>query len=270
MIEFGEYNNIVSYIKTASELNNEAIMWVYSYKIDDIMFDAGCANARNELKEYLKNVNIEKLVVSHYHEDHFGGASLFSKDSLIFARPETRDVMSNPPKLNEFFQWAWGQPEPVEDIQSIPESIMVGEMTFEVIELFGHSPEMIGLYEKERGWLFSADAVPLPTRKNIAMPEENVPMLIETMERIHKLKPKVLFDSHRGPIENPSDHILKRIEYLKNLQQKIQGMHNEGMSIQEIEDQLEIVPPWYMDLTEGRFGVDLLIKSLLNEKADSE
>jgi ribonuclease/clavin/mitogillin len=265
MIEFGDYNKDISYIKTASEFNNDALMWVYSYRIDNVMFDAGCPNAKHEFKEYLKHVDIDKLVISHFHEDHSGGASLFVDKAIIYARPETREIIRDPPQLSEFFQWAWGQPEPVENVEVVPEVIEIGDMTFETIELFGHSPEMIGLYEKERGWLFSADAVPSQTRKNAAMPEENVPRIIETMEKILRLKPKVLFDGHRGPIENPSEHISKRVGFLKELQKKIQDMHGNGLSISEIKDQLDLEPPWYMDLTEGRFSFDHLIKSLLTD-----
>ena len=82
----------------------------------------------------------------------------------------------------------WGQPEPVEDVEPMPPTFSVGNWQFEVVPLPGHYEGMVGFYEKEKGWLFSADAVPLPSRRQIAMPEENVPQMIATMERLLRIR----------------------------------------------------------------------------------
>jgi glyoxylase-like metal-dependent hydrolase (beta-lactamase superfamily II) len=122
---------------------------------------------------------------------------------------------------------------------------------------------MIGFYEKERGWLFSADAVPLPSRKQLAMPDENVTEMIATMEKIQDLNLNMLFDGHRGPVESPKEYIQKRIDYLKDIQISIKELHSQGHDIPEIQEKLGIEGPWYVDMTEGRFRIDHLIRSLL-------
>ncbi|MGY5854314.1 MAG: MBL fold metallo-hydrolase [Candidatus Thorarchaeota archaeon] len=270
MIEFGNYNDDVSYVKTATEFNNDAIMWIYSYRIADVMFDAGCASAKDELKEYLSKNPVKRLYLSHSHEDHCGNASLFQSSAAIYAHPAAQETLLNPPELNEFFAWVWGQPDPLDSIIDLPEEFSIGDFHFKVIELFGHAYDMVGFFEPERSWLFSADSVPVPSRKSMAMPEENVPQMIVTMEKILDLDLEVLFDSHRGPIESPHEHISKRIEYLKDLQARIKSLYGEGMNIEEIPRELGIEGPWYMDLTGERFRIDHLIKSLLNDKPDSE
>ena len=270
MIEFGEYDDIISYVKTATEYNNEAIMWIYSYRIADVMFDAGCANSKDEMMEYLKKNPIKRLYISHSHEDHCGNASIFQSSSDIYAHPAAKETLLNPPEYNEFFAWVWGQPEPLDSVIDMPEEFSVGDLNFKVLELFGHAYDMVGFYEPEKRWLFSADAVPVPSRKSMAMPEENIPQQIVTMEKIQSLNLDVLFDSHRGPIESPEEHITKRIDYLKDLQTRIKSLDSDGMTIEQMQKELGIEGPWYMDLTGERFRIDHLINSLLNDVAESE
>ena len=76
----------------------------------------------------------------------------------------------------------------------------------------------------------------------------------------------VLFDAHKGPIESPQSHIEVRINYLKEMQEKIHSLHGEGKTIPEIIEELGIEGPWYMDMTEGRFSLDYFVKSILFDK----
>ncbi|MFX1563419.1 MAG: MBL fold metallo-hydrolase [Promethearchaeota archaeon] len=262
IVPFGD----VTCVKTGTAREGQVLMWVYAYQVGDLLFDAGCANAAEELKHYASDSSIKRVVISHTHEDHFGGCAALTGDATIFANPSAIKEIRKPPQLNIFFQSVWGQPKPVKDVELLPSTFSVESLEFEVIPLPGHYEEMIGLYEADREWLFSADAVPLPSQKQIAMPEENVPQMIATMERILTLDLKVLFDGHRGPIREPKNHIRKRVEYLCNLQQSIRKMHEEGKSIPEIQTILAFKEPFYLPWTEGRFGIDYLIKSLLDDQ----
>lgn len=266
MIDVVPFDEDVTCVKTGTAREGQVLMWVYAYHVGDVLFDAGCANAANELQHYASSSSIQRVVVSHTHEDHYGGCAALTGDATIFASPSAMKEIREPPQLNIFFQSVWGQPEPVEDVELLPSTLSVGSLEFEVISLPGHYEGMIGLYEAEKGWLFSADAVPLPSRKQIAMPEENVPQMIATMERILTLDVKVLFDGHRDPILEPEAHIRRRVEYLRGLQQRIKKMQAEGKSIPEIQTILGFKEPFYLPWTEGRFGIDYLIKSLLGDQ----
>jgi ribonuclease/clavin/mitogillin len=266
MIDVVPFDNEIKCIKTGSAREGQVLMWVYSYHVGDLLFDAGCANASEELKQYVLSNLIKRVVVSHTHEDHFGGCAALANEATIYASPSAIKEIQEPPQLNIFFQSVWGQPKPVKDVELLPSSFSVGSLEFKVISLPGHYNEMIGLYEANQGWLFSADAVPLPSQKQVAMPEENIPQMIATMEKIIALDLKILFDGHRGPISNPEAHIQKRVDYLQELQQRIKTMFDEGKSISEIQTALGFKEPFYLTWTEGRFGIDYLIKSLLNDQ----
>lgn len=268
MIEIEPFNEHIMSVKTASPLGDQAMMWVYAYHVGDALFDAGCANAIEELRAYATEHPVNRVFVTHSHEDHLGGCKAFSPEARIFAGPATTQALKEPIALNQFFQFVWGQAEPLEEVELIPETFLVGDFHFEVVDLSGHCEEMIGFWEPNQGWLFASDAVPLPSQKQIAMPEENIPKMIRRMKEIQKLELKVLFDGHRGPVSNPQTHIQTRIDFLESLQQRVRNLSQEGKTIQEIKEILNVPEPWYLANTEGRFGVEYVIRSLLEDSAD--
>ena len=267
MFEREPFDDDITGLKTATAgPDGQAIMWVYAYHIGDAIFDTGCANAKDELKTYLSKSTISDVYVTHAHEDHVGNVDLFAENSRIYAWKSGINLLKEPIEIGEFFQYVWGQPIAVEEVFSLPDSFQIGhDYRFEVVEVPGHMKDMVAFFEPDRRWLFSADAVPLPTRKYIAMPEENVPRMIATMEHIQTLGVEILFDSHRGPIESPHDHIQNRIDYLKQTQQKVKEMHGEGLSYSEMMKQLELEPPWYVEMTQDRFSIEFFLRSLIED-----
>lgn len=263
MIEIVPYNEIITCVKTASEMNGKAIMWAYAYLIEDTLIDAGCKNAEAELREFAKNHEIKRIYLSHSHEDHVGGYSAFLPGATIYARKSAFEVLLNPPNFGDFFDYVWGRPKPMKSIKPMPNEFSIGAFHFEVIPVPGHGTDMVAFYEPEKRWLFSADAVPFPPRKRIAQIDENIPQIIATLEMIYRMDIDVLFDAHKGPIESPQSHIEIRLNYLKEMQEKIQSLHKMGKSVNEIIEELGIEGPWYMDMTEGRFSLDYFIKSIL-------
>jgi glyoxylase-like metal-dependent hydrolase (beta-lactamase superfamily II) len=266
MIMIDPYDDLVTCIKTGSEMNGSVVMWTYAYLIEDTLLDAGCANAASEIKGFTASNPVRRVYVTHTHEDHLGSCAVLAPEAEIYATPSVAKILKNPEALPDFFVMVWGQPEPVPEVLSMPKKFEIGDLSLEWLSLPGHTDHMIGFYEKERGWLFSADAVPLPSMKQLAMPDENVTEMIATMEKIQNLHLNVLFDGHRGPVESPHEYIQKRIDYLKELQVSIKELHDQGHDIPAIQENLGIEAPWYMGMTEGRFRIDHLIRSLLFDK----
>lgn len=241
-------------------------MFVYAFLVKDALFDAGCANAIDAVREFASRNEINQVYVSHSHEDHVGCCGVFEGKATIFANELAQKVLRDPPQYGEFFNFVWGQPEPVSDLTKMPARFSIGDLNFEVVPVPGHTMEMVGFYEPVKKWFFSADAVPLPSKKKIAMPDENVPQMVATMEKIIAMDIEILFDSHKGPIVSPREHIQTRVDYIKEMQQKAKELHESGKTIEEIQEALKLEGPWYLDLTKGRFGIDFFLRSVLFDK----
>jgi ribonuclease/clavin/mitogillin len=269
MFEVEPYNDDVTLVKTATAMEDgNPIMWAISYLVKNILIDAGCPNALEDLEKYAARTQVDEIYVTHAHEDHYGGCSAFAHRSTIYATEPDIKILKNPPILPEFFQFVWGQPTPLVDVEKMPSQFSVGDLQFEVIPLPGHWQHMVGFYEPHQKWLFSADAVPLPTRKFIAMPEENIPVMVDTMQRIAEMDIEILFDAHKGPVTSPKEHIQARIDFIMTLQKRVLKLHEEGKSIPEIQEVLGLEGPWYLGLTENRFRIDHFLKSLVFDKVE--
>ena len=269
MFQTERFSDDVTLIKTATPMEDgKPIMWAVAYRVGNILIDAGCPNALDDIEKYAAKEEVEEVYVTHPHEDHYGGCSAFAPRSTIYAVEQDIRILKDPPTLPEFFQFVWGQPRPLDDVEKLPSQFSVGDLEFEVIPLPGHTQHMVGFYEPHRKWLFSADAVPLPTRKFIAMPEENIPVMVKTMQKLVEMDIEVLFDAHKGPVTSPAQHIRDRIDFIVETQKKATKLHEEGKSIEEIQEALGLEGPWYIGLTEYRFRIDHFIRSLLFDKAE--
>jgi glyoxylase-like metal-dependent hydrolase (beta-lactamase superfamily II) len=175
MIEVVPYDDTVTCIKTGTEIDGRVVMWAYSYMIGDTLFDTGCPNAIEEFMEFMSGNPVKHVYVSHAHEDHSGGCSALAESATIYATPPVSNALKDPEVLPDFFVMVWGQPDPVKEVAPMPDYFSVGNLNFEVIPLPGHNKDMVGFYEREKGWLFSADAVPVPSRKSVSMSDENTP-----------------------------------------------------------------------------------------------
>jgi glyoxylase-like metal-dependent hydrolase (beta-lactamase superfamily II) len=266
MIEIVPFNEDITCVKTAAEQDGSAIMFVYAYLVRDALFDTGCANAVGGIREFAHGNKINQVYITHSHEDHVGCCKVFECNAAIFANESVQKALRNPVQRSEFFRFVWGQPEPVWDSTLLPDRFSIGDLNFVVVPVPGHTMEMVGFYEPVKKWFFAADALPLPSKKRIAMPDENVPQKVATMEKILAMDIEILFDCHKGPIESPREHIQTRIDYIKEVQQEAKELHESGKTVAEIQEILKLEAPWYMEMTEGRFGIDIFIKSILFDK----
>ena len=109
MIEIVPYNEDITCIKTATERDGKAIMFVYAYLVRDTLFDAGCGNSIDEIREFARKNEINHVYVSHSHEDHVGSLHAFDDGvTQIHANEMTRKELLEPQKIGEFFDYVWG------------------------------------------------------------------------------------------------------------------------------------------------------------------
>ena len=200
--------------------------WHVRGKDRDLIVDAGMGLCR--IRPHVPELNREDMiaVATHSHIDHIGGLHEFDtrvahplEASRIEAglRPISLRIADWPETTVQALR-AGGYPlaeelvtaypcddfdsaavgvDPVEVTRTVKEgdSIDLGDRTFTVLHLPGHSPGSIGLLEAERGILFSGDAIydgPLLDE----LPGCSIPDYITTMERLRSLDVTVVHAGH--------------------------------------------------------------------------
>lgn len=195
------------------------------------------------------------LVLTHLHADHTGLTHLFSDAgcriyaNLIDATYANGMVSGKYWHLMDSFRLLYGMHEDELQIMDNPgyryqlahpfdyiplnigEKFSVGDYHFEILDLMGHTPGHIGLYDQDKQIIFSADTVLDPMTPNITYWGAQYPSILgaylNTLRRLKSLPLKLMFATHRKIIDSPKQRMDQIIQH-----------HYERM--QEILDAMEI------------------------------
>lgn len=203
-------------------------------------------DTKEDIMRIFKDLNLNPknviLFLTHLHSDHTGLASYLEEMGLtIYASKIDGDLLNNSVKKSDSMwqdtiqQGIWqGLEEDQLDIEDHPgfkfrptthinfipaipgESIQIGEYNFKIIDLKGHTPGIVGLYEKEHKILFCGDHILGKITPNITFwgfqYGDVLGTYLKSLDRVYNMDIDYLFSSHRFLID---DH-RERIEELYN------------------------------------------------------
>lgn len=225
----------VQYFKFGSALWARPSMFVYVYYLDGLLIDTGHSNMRKTIVDTLSPLPVEQIFLTHHHEDHTGNSLALSKhfDSPLYASSQCAEIMKDPPSIS-FAQWQqWGKSDKTNTIIPKDDFIKTTSFHFEIIPIPGHARDMVCLFEKNEGWLFSADLWVYHYIKYFMRPE-SMAQQIDSLKRIIKLDFDILFCSHNPQLTNGKDLLIKKLDFLEDFYGQVATMYNKGLSEREI------------------------------------
>ncbi|MBI4317518.1 MAG: MBL fold metallo-hydrolase [Chloroflexi bacterium] len=188
--------------------------------------------------------DIRKLIITHWHPDHYGLAREVKKRSgarLLVHRAEVeflRDLLHRYPEFRrQTMEWLLENGMPLEEIEQLRpanegffglddetqvdqileggETISVGRVELEVISTPGHSPGHICLYERERRILLSGDHVLPIITPNISMrtksDQHQLSHFLDSLQRLRHLEVDLVLPAHEHIFYSLGD----RLEQIK-------------------------------------------------------
>lgn len=199
-------------------------IWHVRGRDRDLLFDTGMGlvSLRNAFPDLFEREPV--VVASHAHYDHIGGLHEFADRSAheaeveACARPEwgTLVAADYPAEFHEYMAAA-GAPLPPLLVTAVPEAgfdvrtfatrpapaaalregdvVDLGDRRLQVLHLPGHTPGSIGLFDPERGALFSGDVVydaPLLDE----LPGSDIPAYVASMRRLAGLPVQTVYPGH--------------------------------------------------------------------------
>lgn len=229
-------------------------MFSHCYFIDGLLVDTGHHRARAAVMNLTQNLPIKQIYVTHHHEDHTGNLDLLQNqfDCPAYASSLCVAKMQNPPALT-FAQWmVWGDRKASTRLQAEDNYIKTPNFTFEIIPIPGHARDMVALYERNRGWLFSADLY-INTYINYFTKDENIVQQMQSIQSILKLDFKAMFCGHKPQLKNAKQHLADKLDFLKNFYQQVTQLYQKGANAKEIFDQLHLKESWYVKILSGGY-----------------
>ncbi len=241
------------------------------YLIDEgggVVIEPGPASMASPIQEGMKRLGMKGLsyiIPTHIHLDHGGGsgklAELFPQAKVVLHPRSVKHIL-NPSRLIEGtkmvygddFESIYGPILPVPESQIVvPEDgevLDVGGRELQIFYAPGHAHHQIVIYDKETGGLFCGEAlgVPIPGIEGFALPgvsvqDFNPDQYLETIEKIKRLAPRMLYYSHDGGVRKPAqliDSLAHNAQLLRDV--TFEGLKN-GDAVEAIEKRAgELLP----------------------------
>lgn len=241
------YKNIY---KQEIPLPNNPLRAINSYiitsKDKNLIIDSGfntpeCKKAFMEgISELNLDLNKTYLLITHLHSDHSGLAASLNKEGVKVYSGETDGKMINKMSgqsywdnfetyktmfdlkkdnisFNDHPGYKYCPKEPIDFIPLIEgDTINIGDYNFQVVDIPGHTPGHIGLYEKNHKIFFCGDHILDRITPNIAFwgfEKDILSVYFDSLNKIYDYDIEHLFSAHRNLIP---DHKVRIKELLSH------------------------------------------------------
>ena len=154
---------------------------------------------QSRLDEILEMVMVEKIVLTHHHADHVGGALKLQETTgaKIAAHPLTQQLLD--------FQ--------VDELLNEGDVISTDAGFWKVLHTPGHAPGHICLRNAGIGTIIAGDMVAGIGTILIDPPQGNLAEYLASLTRLRDLKPRLLMPAHGPVIENGEAYLNQYIEH---------------------------------------------------------
>jgi glyoxylase-like metal-dependent hydrolase (beta-lactamase superfamily II) len=220
--------NDILRIKCGTEVNGQVFYTTTLYYYRNILIDTGCPNTVHKLKNFISGKEVKAVLLTHYHEDHAGGAFLFEN---VYAPEKSLEVLRQPLELPEYRQIIWGQPKPV-NASPLDEEMEFDDVVVEVIDTPGHSFDHVSFLINDK--LFIGDVIG-SKRVLVAMKEEDYKGVIDSVKKILSLDFEKAYGGH---VILTKEEVEEFLNYLVDLKVKVEELSGKGRSVSEIVDLL--------------------------------
>lgn len=236
----------------------------YCFEVDGVLIDTGSQTLLKEFKPFFANAAVDRVVITHYHEDHTGGAAFLQKEYElpIYMNEITVEECAEKADYPLYRKLFWGKRRPFQ-AQPIGKSFTSRNATWHVIDTPGHAKDHLSFLNSETGQLFSGDLYVHP-RTKVILREESIPAIIHSIERVLTYDFGELFCCHAGYVKDGRKAITNKLNYLKELEENILSLHKKGYNEQEIQKLIFKKKYPIMFFSFGEWDSIHIIRSLMN------
>lgn len=206
---------------------------VYSFFIDGVLIDTGAKSLEKEFKPFFKQLDIDEVLITHFHEDHTGCAAFLQKELHVplFMNDIKIEYCMKKADYPLYRQLFWGKRRPFR-AEPIGETNPLNT-TWKAIKTPGHAIDHLAFLNEETGQLFTGDLY-CQERTKVILREESIPTIIESLKKVLKYDFDDVFCSHAGYLNDGRSALKRKLDYLLDLQGRILRLYDEGKTPEQI------------------------------------
>jgi glyoxylase-like metal-dependent hydrolase (beta-lactamase superfamily II) len=224
---------------------------VSTYVVRGVMVDAAFDDAGPELMAWVGANRLAGVIITHAHDDHGGNAERLARAGVpMRMAPATEALLRAPRTRSLARRWTWG------GMPLLQSSVRAFEPRgLELVFTPGHSPDHHVVWDAGRETLFAADLF-LSVKVRVAHPvgREDVRQQITSVRKAVALRPKRVFDAHRGLIPNGLGALEAKANWIEETCGRIDALIDRGWSDRAIVREVFGGESWYAVMTGGDFS----------------
>ncbi len=153
----------------------------------------------------IRQTDIRHVINTHSHPDHFEGSESFAASGIKIAMHGEEISFLNGEGGSLYGLFGLNRPKTAVDMILTDGKISLGDETFDVILIPGHSPGSIGLYWPDRKALFCGDVIFDRSVGRTDFPGGSGALLKESIRSLASLDVACLFPGHMGIVDGAED-----------------------------------------------------------------
>lgn len=255
----------VTFLRLARGLAGWPLYWGGCYYVRGLLLDSGPPATVRDVLSFLESRPLEAVALTHHHEDHVGGAAALSARRGVVPRIHPLGVpLVEEGFAQEFYRrLVWGRAERTQ-VAPLGERLRAGSFDFLVLHTLGHSADHVCFYEPEREWLFAGDLF-LAERLRYLRSDEDLALLIDSLDRASRLSARAVFCAHRGLVRGGTAALARKADTLRSLRERVQDGLRQGWSEAEITRRVVGREGWTSWLSLGRFSARNFVRAVSQE-----
>jgi glyoxylase-like metal-dependent hydrolase (beta-lactamase superfamily II) len=206
----------------------------------------------------IKNKDIDYVMVSHVHIDHAGGAGTLIQhlpNARLIVHAKGAPHMVNPEKLWEASKQVLGEiaiayqkiePVPANQLVTPVDGTVIdlgGGVQLKVVETLGHASHHLAFFENKSKGIFQGDAAGIYVPQlGVTIPTTPAPMRLDmalaSIQKMMDTKPKWLYYTHFGPVNNAENQLKAYAAQLKLWEKTVTEALSESNNLQVIYEKI--------------------------------
>jgi glyoxylase-like metal-dependent hydrolase (beta-lactamase superfamily II) len=197
---------------------------VSAYLVRDVLVDSGFRHVASDLKRALTELRPRGVIVTHWHEDHAGNAPALATILPMWMASYTERKLREHQRVKLYRHFTWGRP-PALEVALTPFDIA----PLRTIATPGHSPDHHVVFDADTRTMFSGDLW-LGVKVRVMGASENPYQIIESLDAAIALRPRRMFDAHRGLVDRPLEALAAKRNWLRDTVGEIERKLDAGDS----------------------------------------